>query len=103
MKRIFTAFFLLMLGTTPLWGDKLHREAALEMMQESGVPHMLKRSFEAQLEYQIKAVPELEKYRSQLTAFYAKAFSYEELKKDLCLLYMKHYTREELQQIVDKL
>ena len=99
MKKILLCFFLLLSAALFADRDQLHRKAALEMMQASGVPHMLKRSFEAQLEYQIKAVPELEKYRSQLTAFYAKAFSFKELASDLCALYMKHYTREELQQI----
>ena len=58
MKKILLCFFLLLSAALFADRDQLHRKAALEMMQASGVPHMLKRSFEAQLEYQIKAVPE---------------------------------------------
>ena len=76
-----------------------HRRAASEMMRASGVPEMLRRSFSAQLENQIKALPELEKIRPQLEKFYREAFAFEELEPELCALYMKHYTPEEMRQI----
>lgn len=99
MKRTLLIFCLILGGT--LWAEdvSLHRKAALEMMQVKGVPEMLKRSFDAQLENEIRALPELEKYRSQLAEFYSKAFSFKELEPDLCALYMKHYTQEEMKQI----
>ena len=99
MKVALLLLLTLFLSAGTLCAESLHRKAALEMMQTSGVPDMLKRSFDAQLEYEIKAVPELGKYRPQLTEFYKKAFSYKELESDLCALYMKHYTAEELQQL----
>ena len=99
MKVALLLLLTLFLSAGTLCAESLHRKAALEMMQISGVPDMLKRSFDAQLEYEIKAVPELGKYRPQLTEFYKKAFSYKELESDLCALYMKHYTAEELQQL----
>ena len=76
-----------------------HKAACLEMLHASCVPEMLKRAFEAQLENHFKALPELEKLRPQLTEFYRKAFSFKELEADLCALYMKHYTLQELTQI----
>lgn len=81
-------------------GDKkLHREACLEMLRASCVPEMLKRAFDAQLENQFMALPELEKLRPQLTEFYRKAFSFKELENDLCVLYMKYYTTQEFREI----
>lgn len=99
MKKILLCSALLVFVSLGAYGTSSHRRAALDMMQASGVPEMLKRAFEAQLESQFKAVPELEKLRPQLTEFYRKAFSFKELENDLCALYMKHYTQEELQQI----
>lgn len=99
MKRRLLCAFLLVFVSQVSSGSSLHRSAALEMMRASGVPEMLKRAFDAQLENQFKAVPELEKLRPQLTAFYRKAFAFKELENDLCALYMKHYTPVELRQI----
>ena len=80
-------------------GEELHKAACLEMLQASRVPEMMKRAFESQLENQFKALPELEKIRPQLTEFYRKAFAFKELEADLCALYMKHYSLQELKQI----
>lgn len=99
MKRALLIFSLILGGTLLAEDVSLHRKAALEMMQVKGVPEMLKRSFDAQLENEIRALPELEKYRPQLAEFYSKAFSFKELEPDLCALYMKHYTQEEMKQI----
>ena len=73
-----------------------HRKAAEELMLASGVPEMLKRAFDSQLENQFKALPELEKLRPELTAFYAKAFAFEALKNDLAalLLLKRPYTKK---------
>ena len=79
--------------------NALHKKAVQELLQISGVPAMLQRAFKAQLDTQLKAVPELEKIRPQLTEFYKKAFSYKELEPELCRLYMKHYSIEEARQI----
>ena len=98
MRKLLCTLLILFVGQVAS-GSSLHRRAALEMMQASGVPEMLKRAFHAQLENQFKAVPELEKLRPQLTEFYRKAFSFKELENDLCALYMKYYTLEELRQI----
>ena len=76
-----------------------HKKACLEMLYASGVPEMLKRAFDSQLENQIRAVPELEKIRPQLTEFYKKAFSFKALEPELCSLYMKHYSLEDLKAI----
>ena len=101
MKILWLLTALVLIPLSGFAGEKkvLHRQAALEMMQASGVPQMLERAFAAQLESQFKALPELEKIRPQLTAFYRKTFAFKELENDLCALYMKHYTCEELQQI----
>lgn len=80
-------------------GADEHRRAASEMMRAGGVPEMLRCAFSAQLENQIKALPELEKIRPQLEKFYREAFAFEELESELCVLYMKHYTVEEMRQI----
>lgn len=98
MKNILLV--LACLGGVALQGaENAHRKAASEMMQASGVPAMLKRSFDAQLEGQIKALPELEKIRNELTVFYRNAFSFKELEPELAAIYMKHYTLEEMKQI----
>ena len=95
-----TVIFLLVSCSAVLGADELsHRQAALEMMHASGVPEMLERAFKSQLESQFRTLPELEKIRPQLTAFYRKAFAFKELESELCALYMKHYTVDELRQI----
>ena len=101
MKILWLLTALVLIPLNGFAGEKkaLHRQAALEMMQASGVPGMLRRAFDAQLESQFKALPELEKLRPQLTEFYRRAFSFKALENDLCALYMKHYTPEELRQI----
>ena len=99
MKKIFVLLAAAVLFVPLRGGEAEHRQAAIEMMEASGVPEMLKRAFRSQLENQFKAVPELEKLRPELTRFYDIAFSYESLKGDLANLYMKHYTVEELKQI----
>ena len=68
-------------------------------MLASGVPEMLKRSFDSQLANQFKALPELEKIRPALTEFYAKAFAFEALKNDLASLYMKYYSQAEMETL----
>ena len=60
MRKLLCTLLILFVGQVAS-GSSLHRRAALEMMQASGVPEMLKRAFHAQLENQFKAVPELEK------------------------------------------
>ncbi len=99
-KLLLFVVFALIPGISFAGENALHRKTALEMMQASGVPEMLERAFTEQLENQFKALPELEKIRPQLTAFYRKAFSFKELEGELCTLYMKHYTCEELRQII---
>ena len=93
---------IICLGCSTAFAEKaneLHKKAVQELLQASGVPSMLQRAFKAQLDTQLKAVPELEKIRPQLTEFYNKAFSYKELEPDLCRLYMKHYSMAEARQI----
>lgn len=100
MKRfLLLALLSVLAGSLCAGTAALHRQAALEMMQASGVPAMLERAFASQLENQFKALPELEKLRPQLTEFYRRAYAFKELENDLCQLYMKHYTLEELRQI----
>lgn len=99
MRKLRVLLFFFLTAAALAAAPVSHRQAALEMMQASGVPEMLERAFAAQLETQFKALPELEKIRSQLTEFYRKAFAFKELEKDLCALYMKHYTADELRQI----
>lgn len=69
------------------------------MLIASGVPAMLQRSFDAQLENQIKTLPELEKIRPQLQKFYREVFAYKALEPELCRLYMKHYTAEDAKAV----
>ena len=79
--------------------EKEHKQAVCEMLIASGVPAMLQRSFDAQLENQIKTLPELEKIRPQLQKFYREVFAYKALEPELCRLYMKHYTAEDAKAV----
>ena len=98
--KILLSFGGLFLGLIATAGEAVpHKKACLEMLYASGVPEMLKRAFDSQLENQIRAVPELEKIRPQLTEFYKKAFSFKALEPELCTLYMKHYSLEDLKAI----
>ena len=100
MRILFFLCVCFCCGTALAGGENpLHKKAVQELLHSSGVPAMLQRAFKAQLDTQLKAVPELEKIRPQLTEFYKKVFSYKELEPDLCRLYMKHYSIEEARQI----
>ena len=101
MKKLLLCLLCLTGALLSAAGSAEHRRAASEMMRAGCVPEMLERSFSAQLESQIKALPELEKIRPQLEAFYRKAFSFKELEADLCTLYMKHFSLEEMRRITE--
>jgi len=96
MKKIliplFAVLFILPLGAAP-------KEAAVEYLVASGVPQMLKRSFDALLEAQLRATPELEKVRPELTKFFADTFSFEAMRDDLAAIYLKYYTEKELKEL----
>jgi hypothetical protein len=98
-KLLLLLLFLCCGTLLPAGENMRHKKAIQELLLASGVPAMLQRAFKAQLDSQLKAVPELEKIRPQLTAFYEKAFSFKELEPELCRLYMKHYSIEEARQI----
>ena len=101
MKRRITLLLCVLTLCVGAAEKNSHKAACLEMLHASCVPEMLKRAFDAQLENHFKALPELEKLRPQLTEFYRKAFSFKELEADLCMLYMKHFSLEEMRRITE--
>lgn len=77
-----------------------HREAALALLEKSGVRKAMVAMGEVALQQQIKANPSIAPYEQQLRAFLAKYGSYDALRDKLAALYMSRFTELQLRQLV---
>jgi len=89
------------------WPEKLdhastpatHREAALHVLDSSGVQAVMTAMIDVSLEAQVKQNPILKPYQNVLREFLTKYLSYEAIRDDLAKAYMDRFDELQLRQI----
>ena len=79
--------------------EKSHRQAAEKLLESMDMERLLQASIDSSLDMQVKANPQMQKYRTVLKKFMNKYMSYANLKEDLIKLYAREFTEEELNDL----
>jgi len=76
-----------------------HRRAAEELLKAADGQKAMQAAIDQMLDLQIKAQPQMAKYRGAMRKFFDKYLSFESLKDDMIKLYMEEFTEKELREI----
>ncbi len=76
-----------------------HEQAALELMDAMHVERSLKEAMDIMVSAQVQADPTLRPYQIEVRGFFAKYFSWDELRNDYARLYAETFSEEDLRQL----
>ena len=77
-----------------------HRQAALDLMEQTDVEGTMQTSIDEMLGQQIKASPEIAPFEDVLRDFMAEHLSFDAVRDDLVELYVEAFTEDELREII---
>jgi len=79
--------------------EKLHTEAALELLEAMQLDITFKKTIESSVDMQIKGNPQMTPYREVLLGFLSKHMSWNSLKDEMAQIYVDAFTIQELKEL----